>query len=272
MIGEEIPTLPSEAVSCAGVRWSGGETTNVAEEIAAEVPVALVYNDISHAVMLTTPLDLEAFAVGFTLSEGIVAGTSEIHDVDAVAVHGGVEVRLTIATPRFIALKERRRNLAGRTGCGLCGTESLEQVIRDLPTLGNGPHISPEAVHRAYSQLPAMQPLFKRTGAVHAAGWARPDGTLVLAREDVGRHNALDKLIGSLARESIPFDDGFAVITSRASSEMVQKAATVGIRLLAAISAPTELAIRLADESNLTLLGFARNGRHVVYAHPERLA
>ncbi len=272
MIGEDIPGLPPDAVNRPGVRWSGGETTDVAEDIAAEVPVALVYNDISHAVMLATPMDLEAFATGFTLSEGLVASPSEIHDVEAVAVDGGIEVRFTIATPRFIALKERRRNLAGRTGCGLCGPESLQHAIRDLPTLANGPTVSPEAIHRAYAQLPALQPLFKRTGAVHAAGWARPDGTLVLAREDVGRHNALDKLIGSMARDGVAFGEGFAVITSRASSEMVQKAATVGIRILAAISAPTELAIRLADESNVTLLGFARNGRHVIYAHPERLA
>jgi formate dehydrogenase accessory protein FdhD len=209
--------------------------------------------------------------VGFSLSEGIVASASEVHDVEAVAVAGGIEVRMTIASERFVALKERRRNLAGRTGCGLCGTESLQHAIRDLSQVPEGPRVAPAALHRAFAGLPAHQHLFKRTGAVHAAGWSRPDGTLELACEDVGRHNALDKLIGSMAMEGHAFDNGFAVITSRASSEMVQKAATVGMRILAAISAPTELAIRLADHANLTLVGFARNGRHVAYAHGKRL-
>jgi len=271
IVEEMVSALPLESVSCDGVRWSEGESTRVSEEIAAEVPVALVYNGISHVVMLATPLDLEAFGVGFSLSEGIVASASEVHDVEAVAVDGGIEVRMAIASGRFAALKERRRNLAGRTGCGLCGTESLQHAIRDLSQVPEGPRVAPAALHRAFAGLPHHQHLFRRTGAVHAAGWSRPDGTLELACEDVGRHNALDKLIGSMAMEGHAFDAGFAVITSRASSEMVQKAATVGIRVLAAISAPTELAIRLAQQSNLTLVGFARSGRHVAYAHGKRL-
>jgi FdhD protein len=263
--------LPLETVNCHGRRWSDAGPSSVAEDIAAEVPVALVYNGISHVVMLATPLDLEAFGVGFSVSEGIVASAGEIHEVEALVVPGGVEVRMTIASERFAALKERRRNLAGRTGCGLCGTESLKHAIRTLPRVDAGSRIAPAAIHRAFASLPSHQHLFRRTGAVHAAGWADLDGRIAFAREDVGRHNALDKLIGAMAREGAAFDGGFAVITSRASSEMVQKAATAGMRLLAAISAPTALAIRLAADANLTLVGFARDSRHVAYAHAERL-
>ncbi len=234
--------------------------------------MALVYNGISHVVMLATPLDLEDFGIGFSLSEGIRRAAGEVHDVEAIAVSEGIEVRMTIASERFAGLKERRRNLAGRTGCGLCGTESLQHAIRDVPRVDEGPKVDPAAVHRAFRGLPKHQRLHALTGAVHAAAWAGTDGSVLIAREDIGRHNALDKLIGAMARKDLAFDDGFAVITSRASSEMVQKASTVGMRLLAAISAPTELAIRLADGANLTLVGFARDGRHVVYAHPERLA
>ena len=262
--------FPLEAVTRRGVRWDAGEVVPVEETIAAEVPVALIYNGISHVVMLATPLDLEDFGRGFSLSEGIVHQPREVHDVEAMAVAQGIEVHLTIATERFVELKERRRNLAGRTGCGLCGTESLSQAIRDVPRVGDGPRVDPAALHRAFEGLAKHQKLHDATGAVHAAAWATPQGEVLVAREDIGRHNALDKLIGAMAREERDFGDGITVITSRASSEMVQKATTVGMRVLAAISAPTALAARLADEANLTLAGFARKGRHVVYAHPER--
>jgi FdhD protein len=264
--------FPLEAVTLRGLRWKEGESLAVNETIAAEVPVALVYNGISHVVMLATPLDLEDFGLGFTLAEGIVRSANEVHEIEAVAVPEGVEVHMAISSERFAGLKERRRNLAGRTGCGLCGTESLRHAIRDVARLDEGPRIDPAALHRAFAELPGRQRLHELTGAVHAAAWASVDGTVLASREDIGRHNALDKLIGAMAREGRGFDEGFAAITSRASSEMVQKATTVGMRLLAAISAPTELAIRLAESANLTLAGFARNGRHVVYARPERLA
>lgn len=260
-----------EAVQRAGVRWRDGRSAQVHESVAAEVPVALVYNGISHAVMLATPLDLEELGAGFSLTEGIVNDASEIRDVEAVAAAEGIEVRMEIAAARFAGLRERRRSLAGRTGCGLCGTESLKHAIRALPRLVDGPRVEAAALHRAFAQLPMHQRLFERTGAVHAAGWARRDGTLVLVREDVGRHNALDKLVGSMACEGHRVDDGFAVITSRASSEMVQKAATAGIALLAALSAPTELAIRLAEDARLTLVAFVRGGGHVVYAGTARI-
>lgn len=272
MNADDTTALPLEAVQHAGLRWSAGATTQVDDAIAAEVPVALVYNGISHVVMLATPLDLESFGVGFSISEGIVRLASEVHDIEAVVVPEGIEVRMAIASERLIELKERRRNLAGRTGCGLCGTESLQHAIRALPQLPKGPAVEPAALLRAFASLPGRQHLFERTGAVHAAGWAGLDGSLALVREDVGRHNALDKLIGAMSYHGVRFDEGFVVITSRASSEMVQKAATVGMRLMAAISAPTDLAIRLAQGANLTLVGFARKGQHVAYAHPGRLA
>ncbi len=216
--------------------------------------------------MLATPMDLEEFGVGFSLSEGIVQAAREVRDVEARAVAAGIEVQMTIAPERFMGLKARRRNLAGRTGCGLCGTESLEHALRQLPAISARSAVAPAAIHVAFDALRSRQPLHKLTGASHAAAWANPDGTLELVREDVGRHNALDKLIGAMVKEKRTLGDGFAVITSRASSAMVQKAATVGMPLLAAISAPTGLAIRLAKDCGLTLIGFARGGSHVVYA------
>jgi FdhD protein len=259
-----------EALNCRGSRWREGAVSEVDDTVAEETPVALVYNGISHVVMLATPMDLDDFGLGFSLSEGIVQSAREVRDTEVRAIEGklsaGIEVQIEISPERFMALKVRRRNLAGRTGCGLCGTESLEQALRPLPKVANAPAVAPAAIHVAFDTLGSQQPLHKLTGASHAAAWAKPDGTLALVREDVGRHNALDKLIGAMAKEKRPFGDGFAVITSRASSEMVQKAATVGMPLLAAISAPTGLAIRLARESGLALIGFARGGSHVVYA------
>jgi formate dehydrogenase accessory protein FdhD len=254
-----------EALHYRGQRWREGATSEVDDTVAEEVPVALVYNGISHAVMLASPMDLEEFGLGFSLSEGIVQSAREVREVDVQASGGGIEVQMTIAPERFMALKARRRNLAGRTGCGLCGTESLEQVLRPLPKVAAA-CVSHAAIHTAFDALHNHQRLYALTGAVHAAAWARPDGTLAVVREDLGRHNALDKLIGAMAREKLGFDDGFAIITSRASSEMVQKAATVGMPALAAISAPTGLAIRLAKDCGLALVGFARGASHTVYA------
>src|SRR5262245_60747122 len=256
----------AEALHYRGQRWREGATSEVDETVAEEVPVALVYNGISHVVMLASPMDLEEFGLGFSLSEGIVQAAREVRDVEVRASGGGIEVQMTIAPERFMALKARRRNLAGRTGCGLCGTESLEQVIRPLPQVAASVPVAPAAIHVAFDALRSQQPLHALTGASHAAAWAAPDGKLRLVREDVGRHNALDKLIGAMARGKSSFQDGFCVITSRASSEMVQKAATVGMPVIAAISAPTGLAIRLAKDCGLTLVGFARGGSHVVYA------
>ena len=179
---------------------------------------------------------------------------------------------MALAGERFAAMRERRRALAGRTGCGLCGIESLAQLQRALPPARLADTaIQPGALERAQAELAALQPLFQLTGAVHAAAWCRRDGSVALVREDVGRHNALDKLIGAIATRGCGFDDGFVLMTSRASYEIVQKAATVGIAAIAALSAPTGMAVRLAEAAGVTLVGFARGHRHSVYTHPQRM-
>ena len=270
---EAFPAVPEWPV-CAGRpawRMSGGEVMSSVESLVEEVPVALIYNGISHAVMLATPADLEDFALGFSLSEGILATPSELYDLDVSACAEGVEIHLEIASERFMALKERRRSLAGRTGCGLCGVDSLKAAVRTPAPFTRGAAIAAAAVHRAFEALPARQPLHRSTGAAHAAAWAEADGTLAEVREDVGRHNALDKLIGALVRRRFEPRAGFALVTSRASVEMVQKAAGAGIGLLAAISAPTGYATRLAASAGLSLVGMARAGRLTAYTHPDHL-
>lgn len=241
------------------------------EELVEEVPVALVYNGISHAVMLATPNDIADFALGFSLTEGILQSPSELYDVDVVELTNGIEARLDIATERFVTLKDRRRNLTGRTGCGLCGVESLDAAVRNPAPVEDGLRVTPAAIHKALENLSELQLVHKKTGAAHAAAFALPDGTVLYAREDVGRHNALDKLLGALARNKVDPKSGFVVVTSRASYEMVQKTASQGIALLAAVSAPTAYARRLAEESNLTLIGMTRGTRMTVYAHKERI-
>ena len=261
-----------EAHSSYGAcRWVGGDATHSDETVAEEVPVALVYNGISHAVMLATPLDLEDFALGFSLSECIVRRSGEIHDLEIVERDNGIEVQMQLSAPRAQALKEHRRTLAGRTGCGLCGTESLDQLARRAATVQSSAVLSRGALPRALSGLQGMQHLFQLTGAVHGAAWCGVDGQIDLVREDVGRHNALDKLIGSLASQRKGFAGGFVLMTSRASYEIVQKAAAVGIAVVAAVSAPTGMAVRVATDSGVTLVGFVRGERYCVYSHPQRI-
>lgn len=249
-------------------RLSGGQRATSVECVAEEVPVAMVFNGISHAVMLATPADLEDFGVGFSLAEGIVGRASEIHDIETASHARGIEVRMQISNRAFEALKERRRSLTGRTGCGLCGVNSLGQVARDVAPVRTRPAVNDAAIHRAFEALGKGQTLHALTGAVHGAAWARRDGTLVAVREDVGRHNALDKLIGAIATAGVAPAEGFAVVTSRASYEMVLKLASFGGGLLAAISAPTGLAIDLAERVGVALCGFVREDRMVVYTEP----
>lgn len=252
-------------------RWQGGEMLQAIDQVIEEVPVAMVYNGISHAVMLASPTSLKPFGLGFSLSEGIVRNRTELYDLEVVPDCHGIALQMTISAERFAGLKERRRSLAGRTGCGLCGTESLDQVQRHPKVTTQKLKISRAVLQNALDALPGLQRLQAATGAVHAAAWANQDGELMWVEEDIGRHNALDKLVGKLALEGVSPQEGFALITSRASYEMAQKAATAGIELLAAVSAPTGLAIDLAEESGLTLIGFARHRSHVVYTHPHRL-
>lgn len=252
-------------------RWRRGTVTRERDVVAEEMPVALVYHGVPHAVMLATPADLEDFAVGFSLSEGLVASPGEIRGVEVLRGEESAEVRITVAWERFSALIHRRRNLTGRTGCGLCGEETVAQAVRELKPVGAGVRIGAAELHEAIAQLGSLQPINARTGSVHAAGWIVPGEGIRLVREDVGRHNALDKTIGALVRAGADPAAGALLLTSRASFEMVQKSAAVGVALVVAFSAPTAFAVRLAERAGVTLVAFAREHQHVVYTHPWRL-
>jgi FdhD protein len=252
-------------------RLTAGGSEVLEEAVAEEVAVALVYNGISHAVMMATPCDLEDFARGFSLTERIVARPAEIYDIEVEAVGRGIEVRLEIAAQRMAALQERRRSLAGRTGCGLCGVESLDAALRAVTPVPDPQPVAGSSVERAMAELPEHQEINRMNGATHAAGWASADGKLVAVREDVGRHNALDKLAGALARSGHAGPGGFVVVTSRCSYEMVQKAAIIGASAIAAVSAPTSLAIETAERAGIALVAFVRDHRLTVYAHADRI-
>ena len=252
-------------------RWRNGAMIRESDEVVEEVPIALVYNGQPHVVMLASPLDLEDFALGFSLTEGLV---DSVFEVSSVRIHHraeGIEVRMRIPEERFAGLSNKERNLTGRTGCGLCGSATLRQAVRHPAPVGTGVCVTRQQLRDALLEIRGMQDLNRLTGTVHAAAWAVPGEGVLKVREDVGRHNALDKLIGVLAKTRRDTGRGFAVVTSRASYEMVQKCAAAGITLMAAISGPTGLAIRLAEETGITLIGFARDDSHVVYANPQRL-
>ena len=254
-------------------RYRHGEHEQLCDAITEEVPVAMIYNDVPFAVMMVTPVDLEDFALGFSLSEGLVATQAELTDLEVRPRLEGVELSMRVRSSTV----ERRtgsggeRLLPGRSGCGLCGARMLEDAVRHPASVGQGPCIEVAALEHALDTLRGAQPINAATGSVHAAAWVEADGRIVLVREDVGRHNALDKLIGAMVKAQLAPEQGFLVVTSRASYEMVTKAASAGITVMAAISAPTALAIHLAESTNLTLVGFARPGSHVVYTHPQRL-
>jgi FdhD protein len=264
-------SLPAPSREQAVLRLRAGAVTDAFDHLAEEVPVALVYNGISHAVMMATPRDLEAFALGFSLTEAIIDSASECYAIEVEAGKAGVAVHLEIASRAFMALKERRRSLTGRTGCGLCGVDSLDQVYRSLPVLARAAPVARSAVVRALAGLKGEQPLNRLTGATHAAAWCSANGDLVIVREDVGRHNALDKVIGAMAGLKERDPDGFMVISSRVSVEMAQKTAMAGVAALVAVSAPTAAAIRLAEGCGMTVIAFARGEDFVCYANPQGL-
>ncbi|WP_238149647.1 formate dehydrogenase accessory sulfurtransferase FdhD [Dyella jiangningensis] len=254
-------------------RWRHGQSAHESDFIAEEVPVAMVYNGATFAVMMATPHDLDDFALGFSLSEGLINDPSQLLQMESHALIEGIElaIRVTDNAPGAHLDKERQRLLPGRSGCGICGTRDLEQAIRHGHAVGEGHPVARVALEQALEQLQSRQPMNAATGAVHAAAWADSEGQILLVREDVGRHNALDKLIGAMRRAGIDAGDGMALVTSRASYEMVTKATSAGITVLAAISAPTALAIELARSAGITLVGFTRPGTHNVYTHPDRL-
>jgi FdhD protein len=262
-----LPTVREVAVQ----RLDGGCIEDTTDFVAEERPVGLLYQGVPHVVMLASPADLEDLGVGFTLSEGIAEDPSDIYSVSVAARDDSLTVDLGISTKSFTALLRQRRNLAGRTGCGLCGVENVDDAVRTPSHVGEGIRVTSEELHAQLAALQALQPVNAKTGSVHAAAWVLPGKGIEVVREDVGRHNALDKTIGALARAKRNLSDGYFIITSRASFEMVQKAAMVGVSFVAAVSAPTALAIDMARQTGVTLVGFARTDRHVVYSHPERL-
>ncbi len=252
--------------------WEKGDSDRRDDEVAAEVPLALTYNKRSHVVMMVTPSALEDFAIGFSLTEGIIKQPSDILEIVVMEREKGLEAAMTVSAECFDRLASQRRNLVGRTGCGLCGAESLDQAVRKPAVVGSDVCVTAAAVQAAVLSLNAHQPLQVVTGAVHGAAWCGIDGEILAAREDVGRHNALDKLIGFLARTGFDPESGFVLVSSRASYEMVYKAAAVGMQILVSVSAPTTLAIDFAHRSGITLVGFARPGRHNVYTFESRIS
>ena len=239
--------------------------------LAEEVPVALVYNGISHVVMMASPKDLELFAIGFSLSEGIIAHPQEIYGMDVVQACNGLEVQIELSSRRFMGLKERRRALAGRTGCGVRGVEQLNDIGKPVAPLPFTQTFNLGNLDKALEHLNDVQPIGQLSGCTHAAAWVLPSGEIVGGHEDVGRHVALDKLLGRRAREDAVWQQGAALVSSRASYEMVQKAAMCGVEILFAVSAATTLAVEVAERCNLTLVGFCKPGRATIYTHPQRL-
>ncbi|MDE2394940.1 MAG: formate dehydrogenase accessory sulfurtransferase FdhD [Burkholderiales bacterium] len=265
----DAPLVPPGVVAARVRPWRGGRASEETDWIAEERPVALVFNGISHAVMLASPADLDDFALGFAITEGLLETPAELYGIERVDGTEGIELQLEVAAAAAWRLKDRRRSMAGRTGCGLCGTDSLAQLRRALPPLPPV-RVQTRAPARAQRELRSLQAVQQLTGASHAAAWCAGDGRVLLLREDIGRHNALDKLIGALLRSGFERGAGFVAITSRASFEMVQKSAMAGIAALAAVSAPTALAVESARTCGLALAGFVRGDDFVAYTFPER--
>ena len=266
-----MPAAPAWSAETSSTIWRGQWQAG-SRTLAEETAIAITYNRVTHAVMMATPADLHDFAVGFSLSEGIVPDAAAIEDFQIVQVPQGIELRLWIGAALMGGLETRRRALAGATGCGMCGLDSLDAALRPTPAVQHdGPVFAPAQIMAAVGSLAPAQALGQATRAVHAAGFWRDGPGLVALREDVGRHNALDKLGGALALAGEAASRGLLVLTSRISIELVQKAARMGACVVVAVSAPTALAVRAADDAGMTLVGVARPDGFEVFCGGRRL-
>lgn len=266
-----IAPARAPSVIASRLAWREGHISDGVRAVPDETPVALTYNRATLAVMLATPTDLEEFAIGFSLTEGIIDNPSQIEELTTVPAAGGLELRMWLHPDRAPLAEQRRRRLAGPSGCGLCGIESLQSAIPPVRAVTTNARFDAAEVFSAVHALPDAQTLNHATHAVHGAAFWQPGEGLVAAREDVGRHNALDKLAGALARLACPADRGILLLSSRLSVELVQKAAAIGVPVVAAVSAPTGLAIRVAAQAGITLVGVARDDGFEVFTHPDRL-
>lgn len=251
--------------------WREGGFSDGARALADECAVALTYNGGTYAVMMATPHDLEDFAVGFSLNEGIVDSSADIRSLEVIQLIDGVELRMWLPAVAEARLRERRRHIAGPTGCGLCGIDSIAEAMRPAGVVGSGQSFSPPQLMSAVRAVAPLQKLNKQTHAIHAAAFWNQQKGIVALREDVGRHNALDKLAGALALGSVNATEGLVVLTSRVSVEMVQKTAAIGAPVMVAVSAPTALAVKTADAAGITLAAVARNDGFEIFTHPYRI-
>jgi FdhD protein len=252
--------------------WRDGSASEGARTIPEETALALTYNGGTYAVMMGTPRDLADFAVGFSLSEGIIQSAADVDSLDIVDLDDGIELRMWLAQSKADRLNERRRHIAGPTGCGICGIDSIAEAVRPAAIVGQGRMFSPQQIMSAMQAVPSLQKLNMETRAVHATAFWTPTRGIVALREDVGRHNALDKLAGALAQDGVSAGEGMVLLTSRVSVEMVQKTAAIGAPLMVAVSAPTALAVRMADAAGITLVAIARTDGFEVFTHPGRVA
>jgi FdhD protein len=267
----EPAAIPAPTVGVGRLAWRDGAFAPGERVVPEETAVAFTYDRMTHAVMMATPADLEDFAIGFSLAEGIIESPGEIRAIDIVATDLGIEVRMDLASARRAAFAERRRHMAGPSGCGLCGIESLEGAMRALPKVPDGLRLDPRRIAEAMAALGDAQKLNRAVHAIHAAAFWEPRQGLVALREDVGRHNALDKLAGAVARSGVAPSGGIVVLTSRVSIELVQKVAILGAPIMVAVSAPTALAIRVAEEAGITLIGVARADGFEIFTRPDRV-
>jgi FdhD protein len=264
--------MPDAVITADRQIWRDGHLGEGTRLIPEETPIALTYNGGTYAVMMGTPRDLRDFAIGFSLSEGIVRSADEIETLDIVEFDDGIELRMWLKPSSAQLVNERRRHIAGPTGCGICGVESIAEAIRPAAIVAKGRTFAPSEIMAAMASITLLQQINIQTRAVHAAAFWTPAHGLVALREDVGRHNALDKLAGALAQENVCASEGIVLLTSRVSVEMVQKTAAIGAPLMVAVSAPTALAVRTADAGGITLAAIARADGFEIFTHPQRIA